>query len=366
MQEDIKHEWETYCKRELEIVRTILSEFGFTLEERQPHLGGERYLMQAITTESGKKLILVGRRKDGTRVIIKTTEQISGMREILRERKCRHALKKMKFAYHVFFSPEEILFVKKAGRMIFIQKFIEQDCSFLERTNAEQFRLLLKSFKAQEGARAATYEHFRFARKNFGSIDAEGYLKSFDEFKNKINDRMKDAALEKTLLRAREFLSREKYTIEQYSGFLTHVDFVPHNIRIVGENIYLLDSSALRFGNKYEGWARCINFMALYNPAIEQALIQYVRDNRTEEETLSLRLMRVYRLGEIIWYYVNTLSKSSGNLLVLNKARILFWTHVLEAVLDDKLIPREALENYKNTRDRLRTEDEKDRQRGLH
>jgi len=366
MQEDIKHAWEIYCERELEIVRPILFDLGFTLEDHQPHLGGERYLMQAITTTSGKKLILVGRGKDGQRVIIKTTEQTSGMREILHERICRDALKKMKFAYHVFFSPEEVLFTKKAGRMMFIQKFIEQDRTFLERTNAEQFSFLLKAFKAQEGARAATYEHLRFARKNFGSINAEGYLRSFNEFKNKITARTDDENLKKDLLRAQEFLVRENYTIEQYCRFLTHVDFVPHNIRIVGEKIYLLDNSALHFGNKYEGWARCVNFMALYNPPIERALIGYVRNNRTEEETLSLRLMRVYRLGEIIWYYVNTLSKSSGNLLTLNKARVLFWTQMLESVLDDKPLPAEVLENYKHTRDQLRTEDEKDRQKGLH
>jgi hypothetical protein len=365
MQPNNKNQWEEYCKHELDIIKPILFDLDFELEENQPHIGGERYLMQAITVKSGRKLILIGRnKKDGSRVIIKTTDQLSGMGEILHERTCRDALKKMEFAYQVFSSPEEVLFVKKAGRMIFIQKFIEQECAFFERSTSEQFNLLLKAFKAQEGARAVTYEHRKFARKNFGSIDAEGYLQVFKEFKKNIL--AVDPTKESLLLRAYDFLRKGSDTIEQYSGFLTHTDLVPHNFRVVNQNIYLLDYSALRFGNKYEGWARCVNFMSLYNPPLEEALLQYVRDNRTKEESLSLRLMRVYRLGEIIWYYANTLSKSNGNLLTLNTARVKFWTNALEAVLDDKPLSKEIIEEYKILRDTLRSDDEKIRQKGLH
>ena len=135
--------------------------------------------------------------------------------------------------------------------------------------------------------------------------------------------------------------------IEQYSGFLTHTDFVPHNIRVVGENIYLLDHSSIRFGNKYEGWARFCNFMALYNPPLEKALVKYVADNRTEEESISLRLMRIYRLGEIIWYYTSALDKSYGNLFALNKKRVELWSKMLENLLSENSLPESFIEDYK-------------------
>ena len=57
-----------------------------------------------------------------------------------------------------------------------------------------------------------------------------------------------------------------------------------------------------------------------------------------EQEFLSLQLMRVFRLGELIWYYANTLDKAEGNLLQLNKKRIDLWANVLEGVLENKNI----------------------------
>ena len=163
-----------------------------------------------------------------------------------------------------------------------------------------------------------------------------------------------------------EQLREHEKTIEQYSGFLTHTDFVPHNIRIHDDTIYLLDHSSLTFGNKYEGWARFVNFMTLYNPMLENALVTYVKENRTPEESVSLRMMRIYRLGEIIWYYVQTLEKSTGDLHTLNTARITFWSTVLTHILKDERIPESIITEYKKTRDSLRSDDEKKRQQGLH
>ena len=76
--------------------------------------------------------------------------------------------------------------------------------------------------------------------------------------------------------------------------------------------------------------------------------------------------MRIYRLGEIIWYYTRTLKKSTGDLLTLNTIRAKFWTNVLEAQLrEEELIPS-ILQEYKASRDSLRSEDEKKRQVNLH
>jgi len=276
---DPKGVWDAYVARERTALEPVLASLGYTLDHVQPHLGGERYLMQAITTHSGRKLILLGTRmSDGKRVVIKATGDTSGTRELEHERVCRQALKEINFAYQVLFSPEELLFTTVGARTIFIQAFIEQESTFLARPLTEQFALALKAFKAQESAHATTYKHQRLIERTFGRMDSVEYLKTFERFG--------------APQAAYEFLQKNKDTIDQYSDFLTHTDFVPHNIRIANGKIYLLDSSSLRFGNKYEGWARFLNFMTLYNPALETALVQYVRDNRTPEESLALRLMR--------------------------------------------------------------------------
>ena len=363
-----KELWETYKTRELSILTPILLNLGFELESDQPHLIGERYLMHAVTTKSGKKLILLGKRiSDGKRVIIKATRDIYGIREIEHERLCRRLLQEIKFAYKTFLSPEELLFTKKDSFVISIQTFIEQESTFLNRPLPQQFSLALKAFKAQEAAHAATYEHARRIAKTFGAMDAEKYLSTFSEFvANILSTTSGKPDLENALREAQTRLEENKNTIQQYAHFLTHTDFVPHNFRIVGEDIYLLDYSSLRFGNKYEGWARFLNFMTLYNPDLEKALVTYVRENRTHEESESLKLMRLYRLGEIIWYYTRALEKSTDELLVLNKARAEFWTEVLKAQLKDIPLDEKILTAYKIARDALRSDDEKKRQKDLH
>ncbi len=365
---DERREWDIYLKRELQGVLPILKELRFELEHFQPHVIGERYIMRAVTTEHGKKLILLGKRKcDGKRVVIKATSDPSGKRELLRERTCRKVLHAIHFAYDGFLSPEEIMHLQKGKYVISIHSFIEQKCPFLERPLEEQFFLALKAFKAQESAHAATYEQRRIIESTFGSQNAKGYLSAFKKFRIEISALLSKHADTQNLLKTGEMLLKTNCkTIDQYSRFLTHIDFVPHNFRIVDKDIYLLDHSSLRFGNKYEGWARFLNFMALYNPPLTQALEKYVLDNRTKEETLSLKLMRIYRLGEIIWYYTNTLNRSSGNLKVLNKKRIDFWAEVLRSVLEDTTLPKNIIEEYERTRDSLRSEEEKKRQVGLH
>jgi hypothetical protein len=256
---------------------------------------------------------------------------------------------------------------KKNGFVIAIQAFIKQESSFLEKPLQSQFSFALKAFKAQESTHAATYEHAKLIEKTFGSMDATQYIDRFREFKtNILNKNTERYSLKPLLDTVLERLEQNKEIIEQYSYFLTHTDFVPHNFRIVGEEIYLLDYSSLRFGNKYEGWARFLNFMTLYNPELEDALLKYVRLNRTPEEYESLHLMRIYRLGEIVWYYVRALEKSTDDLYLLNSARINLWSEVLASELEHKKINSVTLEQYKHLRDSLRSEDEKKRQENLH
>lgn len=360
--------WSEYREHELTAVTPILSKLGYELDTEQPHTGGERYLMHAVTTKSGRKLILLGRRKsDSMRVVIKTTEEAGGKRELLHERLCRKKLGELTFARDVFYAPEELFFGERDGRLISIQKFIAQESTFIARPLKEQFDLALKALKTQEGAHAATYGHQRLIARTFGLLQGEDYLKNFYTFKTNLERETREELVPRRMLESgMGELKRGEKLIEQYCGFLTHTDFVPHNIRVSDGKIYLLDHSSLRFGNKYEGWARFINFMILYNPPLADALIKYVRLNRSKEESDVLRLMRIYRLGEIIWYYARTLPNCDGDLHALNEARVRFWSSVLESTLENIPLREVVRDEYRARRDALRSPEEKVRQKDLH
>ena len=360
--------WLEYCSRELKLATDLLSKRGYTLDPEQPHLSGERFLMQAVTTTSGQKLILFGTSHEGTRVVIKATRDQAGAHEIDHERKCRAFLTKIDFATTVFHTPPELAYFKQAGFTFTINAFIAQPSTFLERPLPQQFHFALTAFKAQEGAHATTFKHRARIRHIYSIREAADYLQSFTDFSHKIQHDIPTHRTVHTLIDDTAYrLSAKLERIEQYGSFLTHTDFVPHNFRITSDGtMYLLDFSSLVFGNKYEGWARFLNFMTLYNPALEQALVAYVRDNRTVEESEALHLMRLYRLGELIRYYASTLEKSDGNLRTLNEARVQFWSDVLAAELQHQTISPETRTTYQTTRDTLRSQDEQKRQQGLH
>jgi hypothetical protein len=364
-----KEAWDTYIKQELNAVLPILKNLGFTLEDKQPHVSGERYLNQFLNPlETGKKLILVGSRKsDNRRAIIKLSRDSVGAKELHRERNNRLVMEKIDFAYRIFLSPPEILFIEKDGFTISITEFIEQERTFLERSLEEQFFFTLKAFEALEGSHATTYEHASTIRSKFGIMSADEYLKRFEIYKKDIylHD-PENTKLKLVLIKAEEILTQNRENIEQYCGFLTHFDFVPHNFRISLRDIYLLDHSSLHFGNKYEGWARLLNFMTLYNPALEKALIDYVQNNRGEEEFMSLKLMRIYRLTELLWCHTNTLEHTHGDLHILNEKRVELWTNVFESLINDSPISKDMIEKYKQSRDKLRSAEETERQKGLH
>jgi hypothetical protein len=361
MPENAKKSWDEYCERELKAVRPVLSRFGFTLEEEQPHLGGERYLHRP------HKLVLLGRREnDQKRVVIKISADPRGMRELEHEQKCYSTVKKIDFAYRKLLLPENILFTKCGKYLVSVSFYTEEKKPYFSHSIKEQFFLALQAIKAQESAHATAYSHTKVIRKVFKTAGAREYLRAFENFKKNIlavdPDNLSLAALFK---KAGEFLVQNKITIERYSGFLVHDDFVPHNFRVVGDDVYLLDYSAFRFGNKYESLARFINYLILYNFPLHEAFISYVKDNKNTEEYLSLRLMRVYKLGELVEFYARTLANTDGDLHTLNQKRIELWTRVLDATLDDTMISPETVAEYKNIRDTLRSEEEKRRQREL-
>lgn len=369
MEIEHKTNWEQYREAELARAKHIASRLGFTLDERQVHIGGERYLMtqKRDVGGGGLKLVLLGKRTgDGKRVVIKFSTDPDGKREIETEHNARHLITNLDFAYHAFAAPEELLYANSHEHAISISAYIEQESMFLSRPKEEQFMLALRSFKTQEGVHATTYAHAKKIQGTLGMINAGDYLRSFAGFTKEALGSNTDAVLAGALAKASRFLEAHTITVEQYCGFLTHSDFVPHNLRIVESQIYLLDYASIHFGNKHESWARFLNFMMLYNPELEQLLLRYVKDNRSEEELLSLRLMRAYKLGFLLSFYAGQLDKASGDLQRLAKARIAFWTKALLAVIEDKPLAPEIINSYQAARDALRSNEEKERQRELH
>jgi serine/threonine protein kinase len=359
--------WQTYLAQELPIISGLLSPYHIELLSDQPHIKGERFLIQALTTIGGKKLILLGTdTRTNQNVVIKATNDPLGKAELRHERRCRSLLHAMNFSYESFHSPKELYFFETQGYVIYIGAFIEQSSSFLERPIEEQFSFALQALKAQERTRATTATHLRNVRGVFGTRTSSDYLRMTDGFITHIKSESLSENILTIITTAKERLEMGKERIEQYCGFLTHTDFVPHNFRIKDNVLYLLDFSSLRIGNKHESWARFLNFMTLYNPLLESLLLTYVQKNRSSEEQESLHLMRLFRLIEIIAYYVGTKQRSVGNLHELNHARIEFWSEVLKAELSHTTISPTVTTAYRETRDRLRSDDEKERQRDLH
>ncbi len=357
-----KEKWEAYCQQHLQEVTPLLLDEGFELASEQPHIQGERYIL------SGEKLVLYGAQTTtGKQVIIKITSNSTIAQELEKERAAHDMLRKIRFAYNTFYSPEEILFGKHGVYTFYITEFIPQEKTFLERSLEEQFFLALKALEAQEGSHATTYGHIKNIRKVFELYTSDRYLENAKSFVQETSGLLKEKTeLTELLRRAQEALESGSEILDLYSNFLTHWDFVPHNIRVHEQDIYLLDHTAIRFGNKYEGWARLMNFMTLHNPSLERALHEYVANNRSKGELESLRLMRIYRLLELIWFYASKLEKTEGNLTTLTQERVQFWSRVLEAQLNNTTVDSNIVEGYKKTRDRLRDTEEVERQKNLH
>lgn len=354
--------WQDFCKAELEILQPLLARLGFALDEQQIHLGGERSVI------SGKKLVLLGYRiSDHKPIVIKASTHPDGRKEMEQRHAARVLLDDIKFAYNVFLSPEELVWHDENGCLVSITAFIDQPITFLERPLKEQFFLAMKAFETQESAHATTYEHQKMIRGSFRVYTSDTYLSMLEAYRETILSHFQQRTdLQALLDHVFDTLCSQKSRIEQYCGFLTHTDFVPHNIRVINRDIYLLDHYAIRFANKYEGWARFLNFMLLYHRELEQALLMYVKENRAPEEYETLHLMRLFRLTELVAYYVKRLEKTGGNLHLLDEARVEFWIDALQAQVEHRLLPQTRITEYQQLRDNLRSNEEKRRQERLH
>ncbi len=366
---DDRNTWNAYRDAELAHLIPILADAGYRLDENQVHIGGERYLMAGARDVGGggKKLVLTGTQlKDGERVLIKFSTEEAGRREIERERHARAVINTLDFAYHAFLTPRELLARNDANGTLSITEYIEQDRPLLSRPLEEQFFIALHAFETQEGVHATTNMHAQTIKKAFGSVGAREYREEFERFRaGAIENDPNNEPLKAALARASVFLREHATSIDRFSGFLTHADFVPNNLRIRGRDLYLLDYASIHFGNKYESWARFINFMTHHHRQLELALTRYVRENRGEEEYLNLRLMRAYKLGYLLMYHTSARERAEGALRELVRARITLWTHALVSVLDDTLPSEAVIDNYLAKLHSLRSDEEKARQREM-
>ncbi len=354
--------WKEYCEKQLTTITPMLADAGILLDAVQPHIEGERYVL------SGPKLVLFGkRREDNVKVVVKITDDPEETKKLEEERNRRELLHKIQFAYRTFLTPSILIFGRNGAHTFMVSEYIAQDKPFLDRPLTEQFFIALRAFEAQEGSHATAYSHVKSIEKVFELLSAEDYVMLANTHRKEVSELLPEyTATQDALARAGAILIREKELIGRYCGFLTHWDFVPHNFRIRNNDIYLLDHSAIRFGNKYEGWARFSNFMALYNPELETAITAFVRDNRHAEESDVLRLMRMYRLGELIRMHASIMDSAEGDLVSLSSARVDFWTAVLQAQLDAKPVHARVIAQYREKRDSLRDDAEKNRQKDLH
>ena len=350
--------WLSSKKEELENISATLGGLGFSLDEHQPHMSGERHLM------TRDKLVLAGKHSHNKeRVIIKTSKHPGGKKEIETEKQSRDILKSLAFTKKNIVFPAELYFGEHDGSLVWVTSYVPQEKVFVAHTLEEQFFLALRAFEAQEAFHATTFEHLRTIKNTFPVFNAKENIAKFETFKKTISSNCHDEKLNETLSLAEDFLKSHKTTIDRYSNYLVHQDFVPHNFRIKDNEVYMLDCSAVYFSNKYEGWARFLNYMVIHNPALEKLLAAYIFENRGAEEYLSLRLMRVLKIGELLEYYSRSLAKTTGDLHTLTEVRIEFWHKVLQSILADTPLSEEVRSDYITKRDSLRSPEEKERQK---
>ncbi len=342
---------------DLKKIATVISPLGFTLDKNQPHMAGERFLMMK------DKYVLSATTQEGNRVILKVSEHKDGKKEIETEKLVRDSLKSMVFSNNQLLLPEEVYFGIKDNYLLWATEFVSQEKVFVSYPIETQFFKVLTVFEEQESFHATTFEHLKSIRDVFPIFDARTYFNEFKGFIESVYEYTHDDVLTQCMHTAYELLVTEKRGIDEFCNYLTHTDFVPHNFRTKDKAIYILDLSSIHFGNKYESWARFMNYMVIHNPALDALLSEYVRNNRGERDYLSLRMMRIYKIGFLLDYYSKSLSKTEGSLKKLIEVRINFWKEILIYISKDEPIPDGVIESYKSTRDSLRSEDEKRRQK---
>lgn len=360
MEKTAKQIWEDFTIAEQAAIQPFLRQYNIILDKEQPHISGERFLM------SGQKVVLVGRdTKKDERLIIKTSASKKGLAELQEERAARETLANLPFAYQPLLSPKELWCEQKNRRLITAIEFIPQETPFLSLTLTEQFDLIVSAFDMLAGVHAATPAHTKMIKKAFGVWRSQEYFASIRNFAQSLTEHELPKHILDTIKRAQVELVSRKSDLERYCDFLTHDDFALHNFRFKEGKVYLIDQSSLRFGNKHESWARFMNYMLIYGEDLEAALRKYLEDNAAPEETISLRLMRIYKAVELLTYHQKAVVTTEDDVRKLSERRVELWHYVLNQLIDEKPIASEELAAYRRDRDAMRSPEEVKRQKAL-
>lgn len=306
-----------------------------------------------------EKRVLVGRDKEDQKVIIKVSDSPLGRSEIRTEKQSQDTLTGAVFTSETLLFPEELAYIDNDHYTVRVTKFIDQEKVFAAYPVDEQFFLVLRAFEIMEAFHAATFEHLR-ALSGIPMHYARDYFISFRSFKE--NAEKYSSELGETMSRAEKLLLENKAMVDVHSDRLTHTDFAPANFRVKDHQVHLIDISSMLFGNKYEGLARFLNWAIIHSPELEKNLDQYVQTNYPSEYK-SLHLMRIYKAGFLINHYVQSLSKTNGDLYKLTEIRIDLWHIILKTLCKNETIDGNVLKQYRDKRDSLRSSGEIKRQR---
>jgi hypothetical protein len=179
-----KKEWEDWKDAALKEVMVILHRLDIMIDDDQPHLSGERYLM------SGKKLVLQGLHKTtNKKIVIKYASDKEYVKEIKNERQKKESVANINFGYKSLSFPIEFLFESNKNYTILVTEFITQDILFIKLPLQTQFFLSLKVLEAFEGIHTVVSKHNAALKKLGGN---KNYVKIFNEMVGEIRSILPD------------------------------------------------------------------------------------------------------------------------------------------------------------------------------
>jgi hypothetical protein len=136
-------------------------------------------------------------------------------------------------------------------------------------------------------------------------------------------------------------------------------------MRVQENEVIILDHSSLVIGNKYESWARFLNFMILFSRDLDKILSTHILTERGEEEFTMLQVMRVYKMMQLIHFYAKSVSKTEGDLLVITLNRLEMWSNNMLDIINGDEISKNRINEHLDILDKNRSTEEKLRHKDI-
>ncbi len=344
----------SYCADAAMIIRGM----GIRLDTYQPHVTGERKI------NAPSRLVFIGTDGEGRKVVIKTSGRKEERDKLKNENAAHAILDKVSRKTGFFSVPDKVFFKEESGFSFFATEYIPQPKLLSTESLAKQRAILENALSALSSLNHKNFKKvLPRAVAPFPKDDALYYKRSLDALCGRMAESGVDEKIIKISRDAKNQFNENLNVVSQFSGFLVHDDFCPHNFRVNGGKFYILDYDAVHFGNKHVSWARLLNYMATHNFRLEKLLVGRLAKTLPEPERESLRLMRVYKALFLLAHYSVASQRASGNLLELMKVRVDFWATLLERFLQNAPATKEDAEAYLKKRNLFRSASETRRQR---